>query len=286
LKHLKLKWFFDYINTKGKFFNFCIGLFCLAVVCVLDHLVSGDYSFSFFYLFPIGLTTWFAGRTAGIVIALLSAISWVDESQSLIIYARLWNMASTLGVFAAVCLLVDKVYKMWLKASEQSRIDYLTGLDNVRAFMENLEYAISRARRDGQPFSLGYIDLDNFKEVNDRYGHQKGDELLQCVGGCFKSGLRKTDKIARMGGDEFCIYFPDTSHEAVQVVMKKVRQRILDRLKEDRWPITFSMGVVTCTVPPRDVDEIILYADRLMYKAKKAGKNRIVYDVFTGSDDQ
>ncbi len=282
----RIKWFFDYISTKGKFFNFGIGLLCMAAVCVLDHFTNDAYSFSFFYLFPVGFTSWFAGRTAGIVIAFLSTANWTWENDSYFTNSLIWNTLSLFGVFVAVSMLVDKVYQMWLKASQQSHIDYLTGLSNSRCFMEKLGYEISRAQRDGEPFSLGYVDLDNFKEVNDRYGHQKGDELLQCVAECFTGGLRKTDLIARMGGDEFCIFFPATGYEAVQVVMKKVRQSILDKMKEEHWPTTFSMGVVTCLVPPRNADELVLYADKVMYKAKTSGKNRINFVVFSGNEEE
>lgn len=285
MKYFRLKWFFDYIATKGKLFNFCIGLFFMTVTCLLDHFIIDEYSFSFFYLFPVAFTSWFAGRIAGIVIAFLSATNWSVENHTHFLHSFLWNSLSTFSVFVAICLLTTKVYQMWLKESELSRSDYLTGLSNARAFMEKLEYEISRANRDGEPFSLGYVDLDNFKEVNDRYGHQKGDELLQSVARCFTSGLRKTDLIARMGGDEFCIYFPATGYESVQVVMKKVRQSLLDKMKEERWPTTFSMGVVTCLVPPRNADNIVLYADQIMYKAKNAGKNRINFVVFTGNDE-
>jgi len=286
LKIFRIKWFFDYISTKGRFFNFCIGLFFMTVVCVLDFLDNQDFALSFFYLFPIAFTTWFAGRTAGLAIAITSSASWAVDNHSQLIHGLIWNTASTLAVFVTICLLVDKVYRMWLKESEQSRIDYLTGLSNSRAFMERLDYEIRRAQREREPFSLGYVDLDNFKEINDRYGHQKGDELLQSVANSFANDLRKTDLIARMGGDEFCIYFPKTGHEAVQVVMNKVRQGLLTRMQQENWPTTFSMGVVTCLDPPRNADEIILYADQIMYIAKNTGKNRINFVVYSGRDEQ
>jgi len=286
LKNLGLKWFFDFIGTRGKFFNFCIGLLFMSAVCILDNLDSAEYSFSFFYLFPISFTTWYAGRTAGMAIALISATNWAVHNYTHFSHALIWNSVSTFAVFVAICLLVNKVYLMWLKESEQSRSDYLTGLSNSRAFMERLEYEICRAQREREPFSLGYVDLDNFKGINDRFGHQKGDELLQSVANSFSADLRKTDLIARMGGDEFCIYFPATGHEAVQVVMNKVRQGLLERMKQENWPTTFSMGVVTCLDPPRNADEIVLYADKIMYIAKNTGKNRINFVVYSGRDEQ
>jgi len=286
LKFIGTKWFFDFISTKGKFFNFCIGLAFMATVCILDIVDHEEYSFSFFYLFPIAFTTWYAGRTAGMAIAVLSATNWAVHNHSHYTHVQIWNAVSTFGVFVTICILVDKVYRMWLKESEQSRSDYLTGLSNSRDFMEKLEYEISRAQREHEPFSLGYVDLDNFKEINDRYGHKKGDELLQSVAKCFTSDLRKTDLIARMGGDEFCIYFPATGHEAVQVVMNKVRQGLLETMKQQNWPTTFSMGVVTCLEPPRNADEIVLYADKIMYIAKNSGKNRINFVSYSDRDEQ
>lgn len=283
MKCLTCKRFFTFIACRSRSFNFSFGLVCALVVCLFDYLTPLEYSFTLFYLFPISFTTWFAGRTAGLLIAIISASNWTLINHAHAIHLLLWNSLSIFGNFLAVCLLVNRVNQMWQQASAQSRSDYLTGICNSRAFMEKLDYEVSRAQREGHVFSLGYIDLDNFKEVNDRYGHNTGDLLLQTVARCFTAGLRRTDLIARMGGDEFCIYFPDTDAGAVRVVMEKIRQHLLQEMQLRGWPTTFSMGVVTCTIPPASADAIIRYADEIMFRAKRSGKNRIDYALFPAS---
>lgn len=276
--------FFDYLETRGRRFNFVVGVVCLSLVCLVDWLGSDILSFNFFYMFPIVFTTWYSGRRPGQLIAILAAISWTYDNHVHESHALVWNILSTIGAFLVIATLVGKVREMWENERTQSRRDPLTGLVNSRAFMEILAYEVARFKRGGVPFSLGYIDLDEFKEVNDRYGHQRGDELLRQVADLFRDNLRKTDVIARMGGDEFAILFPGTSSDASRLVMQKVRGLFLATMKENNWPTTFSMGIVTCDVPPETADEILLLADRLMYQAKGSGKNRLEFSVYSDED--
>jgi diguanylate cyclase (GGDEF)-like protein len=251
----------------------------------LDWVDRETYSIAFFYMFPIGFTTWYAGKGFGQGIALLAALNWTVDNHTHLLAPMIWNSISTLGVFLVTCTLVGKVRSMWESERNHSRRDHLTGLMNSRAFLETLTYEVERFKRGGDPFSLGYIDLDEFKAVNDRYGHQKGDELLRLVADLFRDNLRRTDIIARMGGDEFVIFFPATQGEAIKTVMQKVRKQFLAVMREHRWPTTFSMGVVTFESPPADADEVVLAADRLMYQAKQSGKNRVEFAVSHGDGE-
>jgi len=265
-------------------FNFILGLLCLAAVSLLDWFDNEELSFGFFYLFPVGFTTWYAGRRPGQVIALLGAANWAVDNHSHLSHALIWNTFSTFAVFIITTMLIGKVREMWEKERNQSRIDDLTGLVNSRAFMETLSYEVERFKRGSSTFSVGYIDLDEFKVVNDRYGHQKGDELLKSVAEIFRHSLRKTDVIARMGGDEFAIFFPGTQSDSIRQVMEKVRALFLATMEKNRWPTTFSMGVVTFDSPPETADDVILMTDRLMYKVKGSGKNCIEYSVYSGGE--
>lgn len=167
--------------------------------------------------------------------------------------------------------------------STLSRTDPLTGVMNLRAFTELVEYEIMRLMREGSPFSVAYIDLDNFKLVNDRYGHRKGDELLKAIVTCLNSNLRKTDAVARIGGDEFTIFLPATDQKAVKVVTQKIREELNELSISNNWATTISMGVVTCTDGACQLDEIISIADNLMYAVKKAGKNDVQYAEYAGN---
>ena len=139
---------------------------------------------------------------------------------------------------------------------------------------------INRARRYKHPFTMVWIDLDNFKRVNDCFGHTTGDTLLRLVARTIQENIRATDTLARLGGDEFAILLPETGRDVAEVIMQKVQKINLDIMREHGWPVTLSIGVVTFTSSPSTVDETLRIADRLMYAAKNNGKNGVQYQVF------
>jgi diguanylate cyclase (GGDEF)-like protein len=130
---------------------------------------------------------------------------------------------------------------------------------------------------------LAYIDLDNFKTVNDTYGHLIGDSLLRLVADTIRNNIRTTDVLARLGGDEFVVLLPETDFEQSEIVINKVQTQLLDEMKKNNWPVTFSIGAVTFLTPPESVDEMIKKADNLMYSAKKNGKNTKKREVWSGN---
>jgi diguanylate cyclase (GGDEF)-like protein len=156
---------------------------------------------------------------------------------------------------------------------------------NRRAFDEIVEYEIMSLQRQNSPLSLAYIDLDNFKQVNDHFGHKKGDELLKAIVACFSNNLRRTDIIARMGGDEFVVFFPGTDHNAVKLVMQKLMIHLRQLSEVNNWPITFSIGVITSVDSNCDLEEIISFADKLMYEVKQSGKDNINYLIAPSAAD-
>lgn len=156
-----------------------------------------------------------------------------------------------------------------------SRIDNTTGIFNSRAFHERLDYEIQRSFRYKLPLTLAYLDLDGFKEVNDTLGHHVGDIVLQEVAKVLQTHVRKTDTVARIGGDEFVVLMPQTPYENVAGTVEKLRTSLVTAMQNNHWAVTASFGVAYCTHPPCEGDVIIKYADDLMYKAKQKGKNRI-----------
>lgn len=272
--------YFLYLESKGKLFNFYIGLACSLVVIYLDVNDNQEYNFSFFFLFPISLTTWFSGRFLGILIALICSVSWVVDNHNHYSLYLVWNTFSTISVFVIISILVYKVRIMWEGERKQSRIDFLTGFLNTRAFQELLEYEISQLDRNGRPLTIAYIDLDNFKEINDRFGHIRGDELLKFIAASLTDSVRKTDLIARLGGDEFVIMLPGTNQEEAKVALHKIRGNLLNDLKVGHWPTTLSIGVVTCLRAPCSGEQLISLADNQMYEVKRDGKNSVRFSVF------
>ena len=165
---------------------------------------------------------------------------------------------------------------------ELARADPLTGAPNQRAFYELAQREIERSRRYKYPFTIGYFDLDDFKAINDKFGHQVGDEILSAVVKYATGRLRKTDLFARLGGDEFAFLLVETGPELAQKVISKFQEDMALQLQEKYGAVTFSIGVLTCIDPSLALEEILKRADDLMYSVKREGKAGIRYSVYRG----
>lgn len=157
-------------------------------------------------------------------------------------------------------------------------IDPVSGLFNRRYFHERLEDELHRARRHKTPLALMMIDIDDFKAVNDRFGHLAGDEVIRSVSDILRRSVRRFDLCARFGGEEFAVVMPGSGPDHSAVVAERIRQRIEEfRLEEPalvNLRVTVSIGLsVSDELSPR---ELIERADRALYTAKRAGKNRVV----------
>jgi diguanylate cyclase (GGDEF)-like protein len=264
-----------------------VGFALIPGVGILDYLTGYEIAFSLFYLIPISLLTWIIDRRLGIVACLAGAVVWLladiaagSSYSHPVVYA--WNTLIRLSFFLIVTFLLSALKKSLERERELAHTDYLTGAMNSRFFFEFLQMEIDRFRRYQHPFSLAYIDLDNFKALNDRFGHMAGDQVLRTVVSHTKSRLRKTDVVARLGGDEFALLLPETDQESAKVAISKIQSSLLQEMQKNRWPITLSMGVLTCTVAPPTRDELVRMADDLMYIAKREGKNAIRFSTYSG----
>ncbi|MCX5858489.1 MAG: GGDEF domain-containing protein [Proteobacteria bacterium] len=158
-----------------------------------------------------------------------------------------------------------------------ARSDNLTKLMNARAFYERLEYELARAKRYGNTLTIGYLDLDNFKTVNDHLGHKAGDNVLCWVADLLRSFMRSSDAIARLGGDEFAIILPETDREQSRTVFTKILVALKKEMKEREIQITASIGAVSYPENTLSAEDLISCADSIMYRAKEAGKNRVEF---------
>jgi len=161
------------------------------------------------------------------------------------------------------------------REKDDARIDFLTRIPNRRAFYEIAAAEATRARRYKRPLTIAYLDLDNFKNVNDSSGHEVGDELLVEVAATIRSNLRSTDTVARLGGDEFAMLLPETSPASGAMVIHKLFEKLQASIRQKDWPVTCSIGVVSFEHPPESVDDMVRQADEAMYSAKVQGKNSV-----------
>ncbi|MBN4073689.1 GGDEF domain-containing protein [bacterium AH-315-E07] len=168
-----------------------------------------------------------------------------------------------------------------------SMTDELTDLPNRRAFMRRLEDEIGRVQRYGYSLTLALIDLDNFKIINDNYGHAGGDEVLRVFCQKVLAAFRHHDMVARYGGEEFAVILPNTDHEGAIHALMKVRHAAADttiKFNEHEFPLnTFSAGV-TMYRPGETPSSLIERADTALYRAKGLGRNRIETEYFDGND--
>ena len=260
------------------------GLVLVAAVGLVDYVTGYEIALSLFYLLPIAFVTWSAGRTAGIALSLLGSGVWITADVAAgHTYSHpaihVWNTGIRLGFFLAVTLLVSSLRMALREAQTMARTDHLTGAVNARVFEEALDTEIERSRRYGRAFSVAYLDLDDFKAVNDRFGHAAGDRLLRALVDSIRPRLRRSDVIARLGGDEFAILFPETGADAARGVIEKIRGALDQDLRRDGREVTLSCGVITCERPPASGETIVKMADDLMYDAKRAGKNDVHYSI-------
>lgn len=155
--------------------------------------------------------------------------------------------------------------------------DALTGLPNRVALIGAIERAIQRCRRAGEPFSLLMLDLDGFKQVNDRHGHAEGDAVLRAVAAELATALRREDEPSRLGGDEFAAVLARTDAQAAPDIAERLRAALEARMRADGRSVTASVGTVSFATPPPSAAAALGRADALMYAAKAAGRNRSLH---------
>lgn len=167
------------------------------------------------------------------------------------------------------------------RLDQLSHTDALTGLPNRRYMIDRLEVENSRHARHQRSYSILYGDVDNFKRINDEFGHQTGDAVLQAIARTIRSCLRQHDEVSRWGGEEFLILLPETDAPLSLEVAEKLRAAIAAlqfRIDDATLPLTMSFGVHTVNGHGK-IDAFIHHADQKLYCAKKNGKNRVVADL-------
>ena len=276
----------EILDQQSKWVLWAVILVTTAGLGFLDYITGFEISFSFFYLLPVSLASWTLNRAVGFSISIFCAITWLFVNQfagkyysnSFIAY---WNSLTRAGFFCVVAFLMSGMRKIIEHERLLARTDFLTDIFNRRAFYFLVDKEISRFDRYPREFSIIFIDLDNFKAINDQLGHNIGDSLLQSVARVLTGTARTVDTVARLGGDEFAVLLPETDTEAVHAFTQRLQSCLLAEMRNHHWPVTFSIGALTCQAAPSSSQELIRQADQLMYSVKATCKDAVAYATYT-----
>ena len=232
-----------------------------------------------YWLYPIVMATAFMVKPR-IALSLFAAVVlflWVEGDAVAKTGQPLAVLAAMVvnGVFALV--FAGQAGERRALLEQMATIDPLTGAENRRALESELEIAIAGFRRDGRPVALALIDLDHFKRINDRFGHDEGDRVLQAFVRLVQASVRRTDRLYRYGGEEFVLLMPGTDELALELAMSHLRSQIRSGLQVRGEPVTVSIGGAILRVGEAR-DAWFSRADDALYRAKDSGRNRLEID--------
>jgi len=236
--------------------------------------------FGILYTIPVLLVTWTEGLAWGILLAVATTVfreatAWVQMPADTPLQWRILNGLAYLAVLGVAMAGLQSLRRSQAQLARLVTQDQLTSVLNARAFVARLGQELDRNRRYPRPLALLYMDLDNFKVINDTHGHQTGDAVLRLVADSMRSSVRHADVVGRLGGDEFAVLMPETDAALADAAAKRLIAGLRNVFRGTP-NVTASIGVVSCTATDANTDDLIRRADQAMYDAKKAGKDRVV----------
>jgi diguanylate cyclase (GGDEF)-like protein len=249
----------------------------LSALMVIDLTTEGALTLVVLYLVPITICTWYISARMSQALVIPSTVVWLFDGLRghVTLPITLWNAGVQMAFFILFIALLTNLRDSYRREHTMARCDPLTGVFNRRALNDLLEYEIARMRRISLPLTLAYIDLDNFKAINDLLGHSVGDELLIQITVLMRRNLRTIDQVARLGGDEFVIMMPATDADAADIALARLKAILQEALRAQHWPVTLSIGAVAFYEAPATLDQVIGLADHAMYEVKRSGKDNI-----------
>lgn len=248
---------------------------------------AAEFAFASLGLLPVLLIAWIAGRASGMVCAGLAATTWlIGDIASERDYSSDWipwaNGLTRFAAYGIAVALADQVRVQLLREHERAIRDQLTGLLNRHALGEVGSREVDRSRRYAHPLAVAFIDLDNFKRLNDCQGHGSGDAALRAAAAALQATARSTDILARWGGDEFVLLLPELDADAAVLAGRRISDALRTALRG--FPgVSASVGVAWFEAADRPFAELLHAADGVMYLAKQAGKDGLRVQQFTRS---
>jgi diguanylate cyclase (GGDEF)-like protein len=251
-----------------------------AGVFVLNVRTPPDLRLGILYVIPVLLAASQDGLGWGISFALATALLrfgvGIDQMPlETSLQVRILNEVAYLAVVGVAIAGLSQLRRTQAQLELLATHDPLTTVLNARAFASQVAQELGRNRRYGRPLALVYLDLDDFKKVNDAHGHATGDAVLRLVADAMRSAVRQSDFVGRLGGDEFGVLMPETDGSVAHSVANRLAGGIRTVFRGTP-SVTASIGVVAVTGTEAGSDELLRKADQAMYEAKRAGKDRVV----------
>jgi diguanylate cyclase (GGDEF)-like protein len=262
--------------------QWCAALAALVIVLALDAVTGAQVTLVFLYLLLCGAAAWSFGERRGLLFAGFVTLCGValrhwqylsHPQHGMTVAAEVWNGCTRLLSTELVVILISGMHMALRLEHWRASTDGLTGVLNKASFQDEMTAAVAAARSTDRAFILCYMDLDGFKQVNDRHGHSAGDEILRIFANAAVDAIREGDLFARIGGDEFVALLSIRASENGDYIAALVHKRLSAILAKTGLPVSCSMGALVATADQlAPLEAAVQLADSLMYEVKKSGK--------------
>lgn len=273
--------------------RYAIWLASFAIVIILGVIRSAtdaEYAFSSFALLFVVLVTWVNGRNSGLLLSVIAAVIWgIADVTSIRHFSSEWiplvNSITRAATDICIVFIISVLKSSLIQVENMATHDQLTGLFNRRAFINFGKEEVERSRRYGHHLAVVFLDLDNFKKINDSRGHLVGDMVLKKVAVALENTLRASDMTARLGGDEFSVLLPEIDYDSAAETGTKILLAIQAAMKEYP-PVSASIGVAWFSTPMKDFESMLNAADGLMYEIKQQRKCEVLTRRFDAANQE
>jgi diguanylate cyclase (GGDEF)-like protein len=259
-----------------------VGLFALVLanfLAYLDLVTGAEINFSYLYLLPIFLASWFVSRNVGIAVALWASAIWfagelILDQTSNQGWVPVWNLLTRIGAFVIFAVTQAQLRAKLGVLSQLAARDFLTGLPNGHAFYE-LAASEMQLASDTEPLTLATIFVSGVQLVNYRFGYPAGDQLLCIVAHTIQQQAPRPELVGRMGGTSFSVLLPNTTSENANLILQKMHEALDFQRQKFSHPLTFFFSAVACAKSPKTLAELLYQADTQMDRIKSSGKDQI-----------
>lgn len=256
-----------------------IGIGVLFLLGVLRTATDADFTFTSLAILPVLAIAWIGGKNNGLFIAALATAMWsVADIVSARQFSAQWipwaNAATRLMTYSLVVLLTSQIRLQFKREHIHATRDSLTGVLNRRAFFEAGAAEVEHPKHDTHSLAVIFLDLDDFKQLNDSKGHDAGDAALRATAKAMLGAVPSCNCVARLGGDEFAVILPEIEYEAAVEAGRQIYTAVNTSLA-DFPPVTGSIGIAWFEKIDRVFPAMVKAADELMYEVKESGKNNM-----------